>query len=166
MATSEEPGAKTGGWEQKQGTAPVPCTHHLLRHPSSLTPEHILTLTPYKEPVQPALGSKQGNVLFVLDPSAAAGILKKPFPNFLFSLWSISVDKGDQEPWSITSLPHGSLPRTQSISLVHSRVSPLSPVSLCPSPLDKVYRHFVSPLARWYIVFLSASLSGSSKPSA
>ena len=64
-ATFEGSGTKTGGWEQKQGTAPAPAhstteewANH-LSHPSSLTPEHILTLTPYKEPVHPALGSKQ-----------------------------------------------------------------------------------------------------------
>ena len=27
-ATSEEPGAKTGCWEQKQGTEHAPCTQH------------------------------------------------------------------------------------------------------------------------------------------
>ena len=30
-ATSEEPGAKAGGWEQKQGTSHAPCTHHHLK---------------------------------------------------------------------------------------------------------------------------------------
>ena len=30
-ATLEEPGAKTGLWEQKQGTVHDPCTHHHLR---------------------------------------------------------------------------------------------------------------------------------------
>ena len=29
--TFEEPGAKAGGWEQKQGTAHAPCTQHHLR---------------------------------------------------------------------------------------------------------------------------------------
>ena len=30
MAISEEPGAKTGCWEQKQGSARGSCTHHHL----------------------------------------------------------------------------------------------------------------------------------------
>ena len=34
--------------EQKQGTEHAPCTQHYLSHPSSLTPGHTPTLSPYK----------------------------------------------------------------------------------------------------------------------
>ena len=49
-ATSEEPGAKTGCWEQKQGTVHILCTTppegwaNNLTHPSGLTPGHTPTL--------------------------------------------------------------------------------------------------------------------------
>ena len=66
-ATSEEPGAKVGCWEQKQGTVHAPWTQHHLSHPSGPTPGPAPTLTPYKEPARPSSGSKQdGNLLFVL----------------------------------------------------------------------------------------------------
>lgn len=55
-STFQEPGAKTGCWEQKQGTVHGPWNqYHQTRwtnrisHTSSLTPGHSPTLTPYKE---------------------------------------------------------------------------------------------------------------------
>ena len=59
-ATSEESGAKAGGWEQKLGIAHTPCTHHYQRgwQTTSGTPEHTPTLTPFKEPAQLPLGKQ------------------------------------------------------------------------------------------------------------
>ena len=67
--TLEEPGAKTGCQEQKQGTEHTLCPQH-LSHPSSRTSGHIPTLTPNKEQACPLPrgANKQGNLLFILAP--------------------------------------------------------------------------------------------------
>ena len=53
-------------------------------HPAGLDPRHAPTLLPYEEQAYPAQGaSKQGNLLFVSLPSAAAGGPVKPCLNFL-----------------------------------------------------------------------------------
>ena len=67
--TLEEPGAKTGCQEQKQGTEHTLCPQH-LSHPSSRTSVHIPTLTPHKEQACPLPrgANKQGNLLFILAP--------------------------------------------------------------------------------------------------
>ena len=49
MATSEDLGAKSWYWKQKQGIALAPGTHY-LSHPSFLTPGYTPTHTSYKEP--------------------------------------------------------------------------------------------------------------------
>ena len=70
-STSEEPRAKTGCWEQKQGTEHAPGSQQHLRGgqnehlscPSGPTPGHTSTLTPYKEqarhPPRPTSASEQ-----------------------------------------------------------------------------------------------------------
>ena len=40
--STEEPGAKTGGQKQKQGTEHVPCTHHHLRDGQATPPAQTL----------------------------------------------------------------------------------------------------------------------------
>ena len=86
--------------EQKQGIRnksrvlcmPAACTplegwaEHLSR-PSSPTPEYTPTLTPYKEPARPALGSEQGNLLLVFTPSCDCRGPNKALPEFL--VWSL-----------------------------------------------------------------------------
>ena len=98
-ATFEEPGAKTGCWEQMWGTAHAPCTQHHQRgwathlsHPSSPSPGHTPTLTPCKEPArQPSpsplreRASKGTCCLFSLH-AAAAGAPIKPRLNFSSAL--------------------------------------------------------------------------------
>ena len=83
VATFEEPGAKTGCWEWKQGTAHAPCTHHRLRGgqntqaaPPAGPPDTPLPSLQVKKFAFAWGASKQGKVLFVLVlPSAAAGAL-------------------------------------------------------------------------------------------
>ena len=60
---SEELGAKTGCWEQKQATEHAPCTQDQQRsrqntcHLSGPTPGFIPTLTPYKKQACPPWGA-------------------------------------------------------------------------------------------------------------
>ena len=83
IAWTEEPGAKTGCWERKQGTAHAPCTHHRLRGgqntqaaPPAGPPDTPLPSPQVKKFAFAWGASKQGKVLFVLVlPSAAAGAL-------------------------------------------------------------------------------------------
>ena len=94
-ATSEEPGAKAGGQEQKQGTVHAPLykipPKAWAKHLSSSgpTPGHTPTLTPYKESAHPApLGeqaSKGTCYLFSLPPVAAGAPIKLCL-NFLSGL--------------------------------------------------------------------------------
>ena len=87
--TSEEPGAKTGCREQKQGTAHAPCTQHHqghLSHPSGPTPGHTPTLTSYKEPACLHLGvggGEQGKLLLVFTPPCCSRGPNKALPEFL-----------------------------------------------------------------------------------
>ena len=71
-ATFEGPGAKTGCWEQKQGTvqgplhtAPPKGWAKHLSHPSSQTPGQTPSLTPYKEQACCPLRSRQARELVV-----------------------------------------------------------------------------------------------------
>ena len=63
IAISEELGAKTGYWEQKQGTEHAPCKHNQQRsgqntcYLSGPTPGLIPTLTPYKKQACPPWGA-------------------------------------------------------------------------------------------------------------
>ena len=71
-------------------TPPKGWANH-VSHPSSLTPGYTPTLTPFKEPTHSASGSKQGNLLLVFGPHAAAGDPIKPCLNFLPGFQSISI---------------------------------------------------------------------------
>ena len=105
--------AKAGCREQKQGTAHAPL-HTMppngwakhLSYPSSLTPGHTPTLTPWKEQACPQLRerSRKGTYcLFSLLPGAA-GAPVKPCLDFLSGLWSISIFcEMPRTMWSIES---------------------------------------------------------------
>ena len=84
-------GAKTGYWACPLHTH----THTHTSHPFGLTPGQTSTLTPHKEhsltPPEPA--SKGNCCLFLLSP-ATTEPPTKPCLNFLFSLYSISIDWG------------------------------------------------------------------------
>lgn len=77
-------------WEQKQGTAHVPCTQHprgrATTHATPLARPLDPALPSLKEPARPSSWSNQGNLLLVLAPSAAAGAPTKPRQNFLSGL--------------------------------------------------------------------------------
>ena len=79
-ATSEELGAKAGYCACPLHPAPPKGWAKHLSHPSGLTPGHIPTLTPYKEPA--------------CAPAWGAGAPVKPCLNFLTGLLSISIDWG------------------------------------------------------------------------
>ena len=92
-ATSKEPGAKTGCWEQKQGTEYALCTHHHQRewvkhvsHLSSPTPGHTPTLPPCKEPAYSPSASEQTREPVLL-PSCGSRGPNKALPEFL--LWPL-----------------------------------------------------------------------------
>ena len=81
-AISEDPGAKTGCREQNRVLGMPPALNttegwvNHLSHPSSLTPGHTPTLTPYKEWAcspcpAPVLGSKWENLFLVFAPSCS-----------------------------------------------------------------------------------------------
>ena len=79
-------------WKQKQGYCTCPPALNTTRgwanhlsYPSSLTPGHTPTLTPYKKRAHThPLGSKQGNLLCSLLQPAGAPV--KPCVNFLSGL--------------------------------------------------------------------------------
>ena len=89
-ATFEEPGAKTGCWEQKHSTE-LPPAHNTTRGvggppkpPSGPTPGHTPTLTPYQEQACPTLGSEQTKeLLFVLSSPCCSRGRSKALPEFL-----------------------------------------------------------------------------------
>ena len=95
-ATFEEPGAKTGSWEQKQSTAHAPCTQHHQRGgqithlgKSPPTPPAGTLDTPLPSPyirnklASPLGASKQGNLLFILAPPCCSRDPNKALPEFL-----------------------------------------------------------------------------------
>ena len=93
LPTFEEPGAKTGCWEQKQSSECASCTKcHLsgrakhLSHPCSLIPGHTPPLTLCEEQAcpPPREVSRQGNRLLVLASPAASVAPIKPCLNFFF----------------------------------------------------------------------------------
>ena len=61
-ATSEEPGAKAGGQEQKQGTVHAPCTQHHQRGGQSTK------ATPPAQPLDPPLPSPHGRNQLIRPP--------------------------------------------------------------------------------------------------
>ena len=80
-ATFEGPGAKPGYCAcPLHTTLPKGWAKH-LSHPSSPTPGHTPTLTPYKEPACPSSRSNQGNLLLVFAPLCCS--LNKALPEFL-----------------------------------------------------------------------------------
>ena len=90
--TFEEPGAKTGGQEQKQGTEHIPCPHHHLRDGQATPPAQTLdtpipcTLTPHLR----TQGVSKGICCLCSPPTPAAGTPIKLCLNFLSGLQSIS----------------------------------------------------------------------------
>ena len=100
--------SKNRGLEQKQGTGHTLSTQNHQRegqthlsHPSSLVSEYTPILTPHKESASPSQGVGKGTYYLFLLTTAAVGPPVKLCPNFLSDLWSISIDGGGQEPWSV-----------------------------------------------------------------
>ena len=91
IATSEKPGAKARGQEQRQSATCAPCTQgtegviNHQSHSSGLTPGHNPTLTPHKEWAHPPQGSGKQSLLFVLTPSCCSRDPNKALPEFLLS---------------------------------------------------------------------------------
>ena len=99
-AASEEPGVKTGCWEQKHGTEHAPCTPHHQR--VGKTPKPPLRpdpwTHPYPHPIQgtslPPQGASKGICCLFSQPPASVGTPIKPCLNFLSGLQSVSIDWG------------------------------------------------------------------------
>ena len=156
--TSEEPGAKTRCWEQKQSTAHALCTQHPkwwaehLSYPSDLTPGHTPTLTPWKEPAYPpTLGSKQGDLLFVFHPFCSwSSNPSKALPEFL--VWPLV-----NFCWS------GGRPRTL-VSIISNTVTPRegeSKIKLSTSELGSFGFHPLSWVEFCFILALGAAMRAS-----
>ena len=93
MATSEEPGVKSGVWEEKQSTGHALSTQNHQRgrqthlsHPYSLVSAYTPILTPHKESASPSQGVDRGTYYLFLLTTAAAGPPVKLCPNFLSGL--------------------------------------------------------------------------------
>ena len=76
-------GAKAGYCACPLHTTPPDGWANHLSHPSSPTPGHTLTFTPYKEPAHTRSGSEQGNLLLVFAPFCTCRSPYKALPEFL-----------------------------------------------------------------------------------
>ena len=100
-ASSEEPGAKAGTWEQKQCTVCAPSIQHHQRGGQITSaiplPQPLDTSLPSshrRNQLAPPLGASMGNCYLFLLPTATTGPPIKPCLNFLSSSSSISFDWG------------------------------------------------------------------------